>query len=106
MSAPVFHHFGVPCDNPIENATFIKGANVQVTDPDAHPYRIEFLYFAPDSPMPKEVQNTPHTAFMVENLEKALQGQNVIIPPTDIDENLKIAFITDGPALIELMQSK
>jgi hypothetical protein len=43
---------------------------------------------------------------MVENLEKALEGQKVIMPPTDINETLKIAFIMDGPALIELMQSK
>lgn len=106
MSVPVFHHFGVPCTKPIENSTFIEGANVHVTDPAAHPYWVEFLYFAPDSPMPKQVQNTPHTAFMVDDLEKALEGQNVIIPPTDIDETLKIAFIMDGPALIELMQSK
>ena len=56
--------------------------------------------------MHQELQNTPHVAFMVENLEEALEGQEVIIPPMDINETLKIAFIMDGPALIELMHSK
>jgi hypothetical protein len=105
MSAPVFNHFGVPCPGPIENSNFLEGGKVHYTDPADHPYNIEFLYFESDSPMHQQLQNTPHVAFMVENLEEALEGQEVIIPPMDINENLKIAFIMDGPAVIELMQS-
>lgn len=106
MSAPVFNHFGVPCPEPIENSNFLEGGKVHCTDPEAHPYKIEFLYFESDSPMPQELQNTPHAAFMVDNLEEALEGKNVIMPPTDINETLRIAFIMDGPALIELMETR
>lgn len=106
MSAPQFHHFGVPCPGPIANSNFMEGANVHVTDPESHPYKIEFLYFEADSPMPEQLKNSPHAAFMVDNLQEAIEGQEIIVPPTAISESLTIAFIMDGAALIELMESK
>jgi len=43
---------------------------------------------------------------MVPNLDEALAGQNVIIPPFDANESLRVAFVTDGDAVLELMESK
>jgi hypothetical protein len=99
-----FHHFGVPIREKQENETYIEGAKVFITDAESHPYRIEFLRFEPDSPMHADVINNPHAAFMVENLDAALEGQNVIIEPFDATETLRVAFINDNGAVIELMQ--
>jgi hypothetical protein len=101
-----FHHFGVPTRTPQPNETFLEGAKVHVTDPDAHPYRIEFVRCEPDCPMPEAVQTTPHAAYMVDDLDAAVSGKEIVVPPTDIDETLRIAFIKDGDALLELMQTK
>ena len=65
---------------------------------------MEFLRFDSDSPMPGDLKNKPHAAFMVDNLEHALQNQNVLIEPFDATETLRVAFIKDGDALIELME--
>lgn len=106
MKAAKFHHYGVPATVKGKNEVFIEGAGVHVTDPEAHPYRVEFLRFEPDSPMCDEVKNNPHAAFIVDDLDKSLKGQEVIIPPFDATDTLRVAFIVDGPAVIELMEMR
>lgn len=101
-----FHHFGVPTDAKHENETYIEGAKVYITDAESHPYNVEFLRFEDDSPMPKAVKANPHAAFMVEDLNQALAGRDVLIEPFDATEELRVAFITDGDAVIELMQAR
>jgi hypothetical protein len=101
----IFHHFGVPDSTKYENAKCVEGAGVCVTDPERHPYRVEFLRFEANSPMPEEIKKTPHAAFTVPDLDAALKGRKVILPKTDLGE-LFIAFIKDGEAVIELMQLK
>ena len=100
-----FHHFGVPTNAKQENEIYIEGGKVFITDAESHPYRIEFLRFEPDSPMHTDVINNPHAAFMVDDLETELKGQNVIIEPFDATETLRVAFINDNGAVIELMQT-
>jgi glyoxylase I family protein len=104
--ATTFHHFGVPTRTKYEGAMYIEGAKVHVTDPAKHPYKIEFVRFEKGSPLPKEVQKNPHAAFMVDDLQAAVQGQKVLVAPCDVSAELKIAFISDGGAVIELMQMK
>ena len=106
MSSAVFHHFGVPTNAKQENEVYLDGAKVYVTDPEIHPYRVEYLRFEPDSPLHDAVKNNAHSAFMVEDLSEALKDQKVIIEPFDATDTLRVAFIQDGDAVIELMQSK
>lgn len=104
MAAGVFHHFGVPTNEKQENETYIEGAGVNVTDSESHPYAVEFLRFDMDSPMPGAVKTKCHVAFKVDDLDAALEGQNIIIEPFNATDALKCAFIMDGDAVIELMQ--
>ena len=67
MVSGTFHHFGVPTTRRSENETYIEGGKVFVTDPDAHPYRVEFLRFEADSPMPGDVKTKSHAAFIVKD---------------------------------------
>ena len=106
MAAAQFHHFGVPTSVKRENENYIEGAKVYVTDPEAHPYRVEFLRFDADSPMPPEIMNGPHAAFLVDSLDEALIAQEVILPPFDATYELRCAFIKDGDAVIEVMEKR
>ena len=99
-----FHHFGVPTSVKNGNETYLEGAKVHISDPERHPYRIEFLRFEPGSPLHEMVQTRPHAAFIVKDLDEALKGMNVIIPPFDVSSVLRCAFVMDGDAVIELMQ--
>ena len=104
MSAE-FHHYGVPTAIKSENETYLEGAKVYISDPTAHPYRIEFLRFEEGSPLPEAVRTRTHAAFVVPCLDTAIEGQNVIIAPFEPMPNLRCAFIQDGDAVIELMQN-
>jgi len=101
-----FHHFGVPSRTQRPGEMYIPGGKVHVTDPSKHPYGVEFVRFDADSPMPEAVKTRAHAAFVVPNLEAALKGQQVLIPPFDATERLRAAFIIDGEAVIELLEEK
>lgn len=104
--ATQFHHFGVPTDRLSAIENYIAGAKVYVTDPETHPYRVEFLRFEEGSPMPEAIQTQCHAAFLVDSLAAALEGQNVIVPPFDATDTLRCAFIQDGDAVMELMETR
>jgi hypothetical protein len=106
MTTPEFHHFGVPTSTKSENEVYVAGAKVHVSDPEVHPYRVEFLRFDKESPLPEAVRTQPHAAFIVPSLDAALAGRKVIIPPFDATDTFRCAFISDGDAVIELMQRR
>ena len=99
-----FHHYGVPTHVKQDGETYIEGAKVFVTDAESHPYRVEFLRFEENSPMHEDIINKPHAAFMVDDLKIALEGKDVIVEPFNATESLRVAFINDNGAVIELMQ--
>ena len=100
-----FKHFGVPTGTKMDGMSFLEGGRVWFTEPDASPYKIEFLYFEPDSPMPEALKTKAHAAFAVDDLEAAVAGQNVVIEPFEVFPGLRIAFILKDEALLELMQT-
>lgn len=100
-----FHHIGVPVNTKQENDIYIEAGKVFITDPSSHPYKIEYLLFEEGSPMHADVQNNTHVAFMVDDIDAALKGAEVIIPPFDATDELRVAFIKDNCAVIELMQT-
>ncbi len=102
----VFHHIGVPTSAKGKAETYIEGGKVFITDPEASPYRIEFLRFEADTPMPELLQRQCHAAFMVDNIATELEGRDVVVEPFDATDELTVAFIKVGDALIELMETK
>ena len=101
-----FHHFGVPTTVKSAEETFLEGAGAYKTDPEAHPYSVEYLRFMPNSPMPDVIKTTPHAAFVVDSIDEAVKGKQMILPATDVRPTLRVAFIRNGDALIELMEVK
>jgi hypothetical protein len=101
-----FHHLGVPTSIRSEDESYSERGKVHLTDPEKHPFRVEFLRFDPDSPMPEIVKTTPHAAFAVDSIDKALEGRTVVVPPFDASDTLRVAFFMDGDALIEVMEMK
>ncbi len=99
-----YRHFGIPTSRQSADEIYIESAKVYVTDPEAHPYNVEFLRFDADSDFNALVQKHPHVAFEVEDLDAAIAGKNVIIPPFNATPQLRCAFITDNEAVIELIQ--
>jgi hypothetical protein len=104
MSVRQFHHIGIPTAQQREGETYIEGGKVHITDAEACPYQMEFLRFEADSPMPEALQTTPHVAFMVDDLAKEMEGQQVLLEPFSPMAGLTVAFIMHDGAPVELMQ--
>ena len=67
-------------------------------------YRIEWMHFEPECPLPEIVKTIPHVAFEVDNLLEAIKGKKVIIKPNSPSDGVQVAFIEDNEAPVELMQ--
>ncbi len=104
--AATFHHIGVPTARVGRGETYIAGGKVHVTDPAESPYRIEFLRFEPDTPLPAILRAQCHAAFVVESIEAALAGQEVVVEPFAATPEVRVAFLKVGDALIEVMEMK
>lgn len=100
-----YHHVGILTDKKQENETYIEDCKAYITDFESHPFRVEWVRFEEDSPMPKAIKTTSHIAFKVDDLEEAIKGKNIIVEPFEPMEGIKAAFIlTEDGAPVELMQ--
>lgn len=99
-----FHHIGVITDEPRPGEIYVPDTQVYVTDPTKHPYRIEYLRFESSSPVSGPLRNLPHMAFQVDDLEKILAGEEVILPPFQPMEGLLVAFFIKDGGVFEYMQ--
>lgn len=99
-----FHHIGMPTTKQRPGETFLDEARLHITDPEASAYRIEWLRFEDDSPLPEILKTTAHLAYVVDDLDSALVNQDVLLEPFTPMEGVRVAFILDDGAPIELMQ--
>ena len=99
-----FSHIGIPSTEKRDNESYLEGARLYVTDFAASENKIEWLRFEDDSPMPEELQTIAHVAFKVDDLDAALEGQEILIEPFEPMEGLKVAFILENGAPVEFMQ--
>ncbi|MBI9016313.1 MAG: hypothetical protein JEZ07_03525 [Phycisphaerae bacterium] len=98
-----FHHFGVPTTVVQENEMYSEDMKLYLTDPEKHPLRIEYLRFQEGATMPADIQNIPHIAYKVDDIDVAIAGKKVLLPPTAISDELQIAFVNIDGAVIEFM---
>jgi len=100
-----FHHVGLPTKEERPWSARLDEGKLQITDSGADPFSIEWLKFDDDSPMPKALQNGPHLAFMVDDLDKELLGKEILIEPFQPFPDLRCAFIMHLGVPVELMQN-
>lgn len=62
------------------------------------------MRFEEGAPVPELVKTVPHVAFVVDDLDEAIAGREVLIPPNSPSEGITVAFIVDNGAPVELLQ--
>ena len=55
-------------------------------------------------PRAEIVRIVPHIAFAVDDLDEALKGREILIAPTEPSVGVRVAFILDDGAPVELLQ--
>ncbi len=103
-----YHHIGIPTTEKKEGERYISHLKFYVSGFSTSPFGIEWMRFEEDSPIHPLVQNIPHIAFEVENLDDELTGHqfNVIPPPNPPSEGVRVAMIEHNGTPIELIEFK
>ncbi len=99
-----YHHLGVPTTVPRAGERYLEQFKMFVSGFATSQYGIEWLRFEADCPLPAPVQSLPHVAFEVDDIDAALAGKDVLIPPGSPSAGVRAAMIVDDGALIELIE--
>jgi len=100
-----FDHVGIPTTEEKPGAVYVAATRVWITDAHQHPYRVEWLRFAPDSPVTGALRDMPHVGFKVEkreDIERLSQGMKVLLEPFDAGFAVAGFYQTADGAAIEL----
>jgi len=99
-----YHHIGIPTQVPREGEQYLEEFKMWGCGYETSPYGVEWMRFGQDCPLPELVKEVAHIAFIVDDLEEAIAGKNVIIKPNSPYEGVRVAFIEDNGAPIEFLQ--
>ena len=62
------------------------------------------MRYEADCPLPETVKTIPQVAFEVENLDRALEGKEIIIEPNNPSPGVRVAFILEEGVPVEFME--
>jgi len=99
-----YHHLGIPHGSPRACEQHLPQLGVHVCGFETSPYGIEWMRFDAHCPVPEIVKRVPHLAFAVDDLDAALEGKEILIPPNSPSPGVRVAFILDEGAPIELLE--
>ncbi|MEM9665987.1 MAG: hypothetical protein AAF970_13690 [Bacteroidota bacterium] len=98
-----FNHIGIPTQDRFDGEIDLPHLKMTVSDHEDNPYSIQWQRYWEDAPYPALVKTIPHVAFVVDDLQQALEGQHILVPPNSPSEGLTVAFIEVKGAPVELM---
>jgi hypothetical protein len=99
-----YHHVGIPTSEWHPGEVHLQEFGVFVSGFDTSPFGIEWMRFEAHSTLPELVQTVPHVAFQVPDLETALEGYEILIPPNSPSEGVRVAFIVHDGAPVEFLE--
>ena len=99
-----YHHVGIPTATVRDGEVHLPEYGFYASGYAESPYGVEWMRFDPHSPLPELVKTTPHVAFEVDDLDAELAGKEILIEPNCPSPGVRVAFIVDNGAPIELME--
>ena len=99
-----FNNIGIPTTERFEGEIDLPHLKMTVSDHENNPYGIQWQRYWDDCTLPELVKTVAHVAFVVDDLEKEIEGKNVIIKPNSPSEGLMVAFVEINGAPVELME--
>ncbi|NOI26867.1 MULTISPECIES: hypothetical protein [Vibrio] len=99
-----FHHVGIPTNSYLPDDTHNPQLKMHATGYFETPYAMEWMNFDEDSSLPEVIKTQPHIGYVVESVEDAIQGRNVVLSPRSPAPGVIVAFVLEGRDLIEFLQ--
>jgi hypothetical protein len=91
-----FHHIGIPTPGPRPGERFSKRFGMYASDSDCGVVRIQWHRFEPGSPLHLLIRTVPHVAFKVLDLNRAIEGRDILLGPYEPIPDFRVAVIEDG----------
>ncbi|CDZ77695.1 hypothetical protein BN59_01985 [Legionella massiliensis] len=101
-----FHHMGIPTDTPREGERYSSTFKMYTSGGENSEYRIQYHRFEPGCPLHPLIQTKTHIAFLVDSIEEAIAGKEVILEPYEPIPGFKVAMIAECGAPIELIETE
>jgi hypothetical protein len=76
-----YHHIGIPTDRPLPAEDYRQKYKLYASGYFESPYGVEWMKFDPDCPLPELVKTVPHVAFVVDDIQAAIAGKQILIKP-------------------------
>lgn len=99
-----FHHLGIPLEDGINEGIYSEKAGMYTSD-NPGKFRVQWHRFTADSPLHTLIKTVPHVAFKVEDLDAAIEGEEVILGPYEPIDDYRVAIINDAGVPVELIQT-
>ncbi len=103
-----YHHLGIPTTEKKPDEKYLPQFKFYVSGFYDSPFGVEWMRFENDSPVHPLIQQVPHLAFEVENLDFELETRKlkIITEPNPPMEGVRVAMIEHNGAPVELMEFK
>jgi hypothetical protein len=98
-----YHHVGIPTNRPLPCEDYNERYKMYASGYFESPYGVEWMKFDADCPLPELVKTIPHVAFVVDDLNAAIAGKEILIHPNSPTDGVTVAFIVDHGAPIEFL---
>jgi hypothetical protein len=99
-----YHHIGIPTSQPRAGERHLEHLKVFVVGHEKSEFGVEWMRFETDAPVPDLVRHVPHVAFEVSDLASELVGREILIAPNSPSDGVRVAFIIENGAPIELLE--
>lgn len=100
-----FHHIGIPTHEVRDGERYSPQYRMYTSDSDCQLAHIQYHRFEADSPLHELMRTIPHSAFKVDDLDRAIDEQHVILGPYEPINGFRVAVIVDDGMPVELIQT-
>jgi hypothetical protein len=105
-----FDHIGIVTSQPQPGESWVPFSKVWVTNPRLHSNRIEYIRPA-EMPVvdPSQIGlwklwNLPHVAYRVDDLARAIEGEEIILGPFEPGDFGPVVFLHKDGGVVEYLQ--
>ena len=98
-----YHSFWIPRTEPDDRDIRLDDAKMYVNN-RPNPFGIGWVRYDSDAPYDKIIRSLPHIALSVDNVDDAVDGHRILIPPKQTQPGLRIAFVKCGGFPVEFIE--
>jgi hypothetical protein len=101
-----YHHIGIPTDENMPGEKYIPHLKMYVAGFESSPFGIEWMRFEEGCSLDPLIQQVPHVAFEVENLEDILNRYDfeVLSHVNSPSDGVNVAMVKHNGAPVELIE--